>query len=222
MPTSRELIDAIEQGIGQAVRPSISTSTAACDSYEVFVFSLVVEAARRVGADITFQNISGVFSGLFTFRTGPGDIFSVTHPYTYARLGFPGHRPLETHIGVYATGVSGVRHECDVAVINFEEAENCRRQRVHPRCSEIGLAAECKFYSSRIGIDLGRSFLGLVKEIHQGGRFFVTNSASPTLEKLLAHHSVRWQRQLIPRNADLVNRLRSLFEEVFQNYLALR
>jgi hypothetical protein len=222
MPTSQELIDSIEQGLGQVVQPGISTSTAACDSYEVFIFSLVVDAARRAGAQITFRNIGATFTGQFTFRTGPGNIYSRAYPYTYARFEFAGHRPLEAHIGVYATGVSGVRHECDVAVLNFDEAENCRRQRVHPRCSELWLAAECKFYSSQLSIDLGRSFLGLVKEIHQDSRFFVTNSASATLEKLLAHHKIRWQKELIPANADLVNRLRSLFEEVFQNYLALR
>ena len=222
MPTSQDLIDAIEQGLGQVVQPGVSTSTAACDSFEVFIFSLVVDAARREGAQVSYRNIGTPFNGQFTFRTGPGNIFSRAHPYTFARIEFVGKRPLEAHIGIYATGVSGVRHECDVAVLRFDEAENCRRQGVHPRCSEVLLAAECKFYSSELSIDLGRSFLGLVKEIHQTGRFFVTNSSSNTLETLLAHHRIRWLRELIPANAELVNRLRSLFEEVFQNFRALR
>ncbi|PWU21064.1 MAG: hypothetical protein C5B50_02650 [Verrucomicrobia bacterium] len=223
MPTSQELVDAIGQSLGAVVQSGFSTRTAACDSYEVFVFSLVIDAARRVGAQISYRSIgiSAPFNGQFTFRTGPGNIYSRAYPYTYARIEFSGHGTLEVHVGIYAAGVSGVRHECDVAVLPFDEAENCRRQRVHPRCSELWLAAECKFYSSELSIDLGRSFLGLVKEIHQDSRFFVTNSSSETLEKLLAHHKIRWQRKLVPGNADLVNRLRSLFEEVFQNYLAL-
>jgi hypothetical protein len=222
MPTSQELIDAIEAGLGQVVRPGVSTSSEACDTYEVFVFALILEASRRAGGQVSFRNIvDRNFNGVFTFRTGPGNIYSRLHPYTYARIDFANSRPLEAHIGIYAAGVSGVRHECDVAVLRFDEAENCRRSQVHPRCSEIQLSVECKFYASELGIDLGRSFLGLVKEIHQYHRFFVTNSSSATLERLLAHHKIRWQREIIPRRSDLVNRLRASFEEVFQNYTAL-
>src|SRR5882672_12881184 len=111
MPTSQELIDAIEQGLGTVVQPGISSSTAACDSYEVFILSVVIDAARRMGARVTFRNIGQAFNGLLTFRTGPGNIYSRAHPYTYARIEFPGHRPLEAHIGIYTAGVSGVRHE---------------------------------------------------------------------------------------------------------------
>jgi hypothetical protein len=222
VPTSQEIIAAIEQGLGMTVQPSISGGTAAWDSYEIFILSIVIDAARRMGARLSYRNIGEPFTGKFTFRTGPGNIYSRSYQYTYARIEFTGHEPIEAHVGIYTAGVSGVRHECDVAVLPYKEAENCRRLMIHPRCSELLLAAECKFYSSDLNIDLGRSFLGLVKEIHQEYRFFITNSSSETLELLLAHHGIRWQRHLIPANADLMNRLRSLFEEVFQNFLALR
>ncbi len=223
MPTSLEIINSIEASLRQAVGPGLSTSSEACDAYEVFILGVVLDACRGVGGMVEFKNVGNRnFNGTFTFCTGPGNIYSRAHPYTYARINFPNSRPLEAHIGVYAAGVFGVRHECDVALLTFDEAENCRRNQAHPRCSEIKIAVECKFYSSELGIDLGRSFLGLTKEIHHHDRFFVTNSSSITLERLLAHHKVRWMRELVPARNDLVIRLRAGFEEVLQNYLALR
>lgn len=221
MPVNNELIAEIEAVLGN-VAPNITTATALCDTFEVYVFSIVIDAADRAGASIEYRNITAPFNGVFTFRTGPGNIYSTAHPYTHARIQFPNCDLLEAHVGIYASGVSGVRHECDVAVLSYFEAENCRRQQVHPRCSELLISGECKFYSSNLNVDLGRSFLGLVKEIHQRNRFFVTNSGAASLERLLAHHNIRWQRQIVPASADLVNRLRASFEEVFQNYQALR
>jgi hypothetical protein len=222
MSTNQDLIDAIEQCLGQVVSPGISTSTAAYDLFEVFIFGLVVEAAKSAGAQVSYQNIDlPTFNGQFTFRTSPGNIYSRKHPYTYAQIEFANQPALEAHIGIYATGVSSVRHECDIAVLSYVEAENCRRQDIHPRSSELLLTAECKFYVSLLSIGLGRSFLGLVKDIHSHNRFFVTNSASPSLEKLLAHHKIRWQRKVIPSNSSIVGRLTSLFEEVFQNFVAV-
>jgi hypothetical protein len=221
MPVNEELIAEIEAVLGN-VAPNITTATALCDTFEVFVLSVVVDAARRAGATVTYRNVVTAFNGTFTFRTGPGNIYSTAHPYTHAQIQFPDCELLEAHVGIYASGVSGVRHECDVAVLTFSEAENCRRQEVHPRCSALWIAAECKFYSSALDVDLGRSFLGLVKEIHKPDRFFVTNSSASSLERLLAHHTIRWQKEIIPANPGLVNRLRSSFEEVFQNYVALK
>jgi hypothetical protein len=220
VPVGDELIHDIEAVLG-SVAPDITTATALWDTFEVYVFSLVVDAARRAGGAVAYRNVTTPFNGTFTFRTGPGSIYSTAHPYTHARIQFPNCDLLEAHVGIYASGVSGVRHECDVAALSFDEAENCRRQQVHPRCSELVISAECKFYSSNLDVDLGRSFLGLVKEIHQRDRFFVTNSGAASLERMLAHHKIRWQHQIVPANADLVNRLRASFEEVFQNYQAL-
>ena len=226
MDPNQELIDAIEQSLGHAVSPGISTSTAAYDLFEVFIFSLIVEAARNLSGTVQFRNIgdppTAPFNNQFTFRTSPGNIYSTAHKYTYARISFPQHDALEAHVGIYVTGVSRVRHECDVAVLKAVDAENCRANNVHPRSSDLWLATECKFYASQLGLDLGRSFLGLVTEIHRNSRFFVSNSSSPSVEKLLAHHKMRWQVDVVPDNAYIVNRLRTSFEEVFQNYRAVQ
>jgi hypothetical protein len=220
---SQELLDAIEQSLGQAVTPSVSASTAAYDLFEVFIFTLIVEAARNMGANVVYQNIgSSSFNNQFTFRTSPGYIYSRAQPYTYARMDFGNQAVLEAHIGIYATGVSRVRHECDVAVLKTVDAENCRINNVHPRGSDLWLATECKFYASQLGLDLGRSFLGLMTEIHRHSRFFVTNSSSTSVEKLLAHHKMRWQVNVLPINTDIVNRLRTAFENVFQDFLAVQ
>ena len=163
---NQELLDAIEQSLGQAISPGISTSTAAYDLFEVFIFSLIIEAASNLNATVDFRNIgdppAAPFNNQFTFRTSPGNIYSTAHSYTYARITFPQHDVLEAHGGIYVTGVSHNRHECDVAVLKSVDAENCRVNNVHPRSSDLWLATECKFYASQLGLDLGRSFLGLV------------------------------------------------------------
>lgn len=119
----------------------------------------------------------------FYFRTTPSSIFSTAHDYCHAEIRFPRAPVLEAHIGIYVSGKSRVNHECDVAVIYHDEATTCRTHNVHPRSSKVLMSVECKYYlSSTLGIDLGRSFLGLIDDIYTDGRFFVStqNTGSVT------------------------------------------
>src|SRR5262249_18750834 len=85
-------------------------------------------------------------------------------------------------------------HECDVAVIDRQEAMLCRAEQVHPRASKVLIASECKFYTAAVQLALGRGFLGLTSDIHRNERYFVTNGQSASVTKLIAHHKVHYQK----------------------------
>ena len=204
---------------------NLSSESSAADIYEAYVFSLAIDAADREGAVISFEDILGISTTQLVFRTSPGHIFSSQTrtqqiPYTHAVLAIPGKPELELHQGIYVSGKSGLLHECDVAIVFRSEGQTCRSARVNPRCARVLLAAECKFYSSGLGIGLARAFIGLTSDLSTDGRFFVSNTSSDSVRKLLTHHKRQWQQDVAPPNGIVVNRLRALFENVIQEYKA--
>ena len=68
------MIPEIQQLLGQVVIPSVTSAAAGDDIFEVYAFGLVLEAARREGASIQYENVTGNFAGTCTFRTSPGRI----------------------------------------------------------------------------------------------------------------------------------------------------
>jgi hypothetical protein len=149
--------------------------------------------------------------GVLVFLRPPRNpAFQMSQPYTHAVIRFNGRPELELHIGIKVAGTSGVLHECDVALLNRDEAHSCRRETVHPRCAAVILAAECKFYASVLPLNLGRSFLGLTGEIHKEGRYFVTNSGSPNIERLLRHHKVEWDVGVLPGREEALGLIHNL------------
>jgi hypothetical protein len=112
-----------------------------------------------------------------------------------------------------------VEHECDVAVIPKNEAEICRQSNAAPRSSKVVLAVECKYYmQSAIGVNLGRSYMGLVSEVYKGDRHFVGTVDSNSVSKRLTTHNKKFELGLSPLNPRLENRLRGSFETTFRNY----
>jgi len=134
---------------------------------------------------------------------------------------FPGRPALEAHTGIKIAGKSGVLHEADVAVLEAAEAENCRLNSVSPRSSKVLIAVECKFYSSGLQLHLARGFVGLVSDLSAKEPFFVTNTNSYSVEKLLSHRVKHWERDICPtcRNNE-VQRLTYEFRTSFKNYKA--
>jgi hypothetical protein len=205
------------------------------DIFEGYLFALLVEEAKNAGASVVYQDNSSTTGTTplttCTFRTSPGAITS-TDPYTYAVIRFPGKRKptLEAHVGVFVVGKSTVKHECDIALILRSEAEACRQyhrttSRVAlPRSSNVLLAIECKYYDKELGINLARSFIGLVQDLGTKDAFFVTNKDSPSPAKLLSNQGKRlnWQPSIYPNPVDTnaVDRIRGLFKDVFKHYLA--
>lgn len=222
MTLNEELFDQIQFILGRTTLSNLTSSTDACDLFEVYVFTLIIEAAQKEGAAITYENVRGQCPPpAFIFRTSPGQIYSRQQDYTHAVIQFLNAPSLEVHVGVRVTGRSGVLHECDVAVIHRDEAISCRQGNASPRHSKLLLSVECKFYASSIPLHQARSFMGLLVDIPKGDdRFFVVNTHSDTAEKLLAHHDKRWEHHLTPNSITFVNKLRAAFEKKFANFKA--
>jgi hypothetical protein len=200
---------------------NLSSASAGEDLYEAYVWALVLEAALNEGATVAFRSRFGSTPASFWFRTSPSGIFSTAHNYCHAELAFQNCPVLEAHIGIYVAGRSQVPHECDVAVLYQSEAQTCRSSNVHPRSGKVVLTVECKYYlNSNIGINLGRSFLGLLHDIYAGDRFFVGTRGSPSVSKLLAKHDKDFELGLSPLDPRLEDRLRGSFEKCFRDFIS--
>jgi hypothetical protein len=218
-----QLLDEIKQVLGNAISPNLTSKSKGCDLYEAYVFSLVVRAALRSGAQVRYENKDLSPATTFTFRTSPGEIAAGN--YSHAVLSFSRKPDLEAHVGIYVSGVSKIPHEADVCVLLRDEALFCRGShlRVFPRYSSVEVTAECKFYeSSGIGVALGRGFMGLSKEFASRQNFFVMSREAMRVKALLAHHKQHWATSIVPGSPLTLNRLIGNFETVFENFKAKR
>ena len=216
MAINQNLLDEINQALGNTVTPSLTTLNDACDLYEAYVFSLVLEAARDEGATISYYDRDGNSQTTFKFRTGPSAIYTPTASYSHAELRFGTKPVLELHVGVYMLGSAKVRHECDVSVIWKTEADRCRVGKHHPEYNKVELAAECKLYqASFLTIGLGRAFLGLTVDAKKLKACFVSNNKSSSISKLLKKHNKKSFMSVVPTNSAEVKVLTSYFREIF-------
>jgi len=226
MPTDPALLSQIEATLGGIVQTANLANRKPWDIYEVYLWSLVLEAARTLNAIIRFEDVFGQNAPTLTFRVSPGTVFPASgkpNPtrYTHAVVTLGAAPPLEIHQGIYITGKSGLPHECDVAVITRDEAVACRTAGdAHPRCAKTILAVECKYLTSNPGIDLAREFIGLTADVWNENRFFVCNLSQSAVQKFLTHHKRKWSHDTIPSNLTVVSELRSLFQRVFREYMA--
>jgi hypothetical protein len=192
------------------------------DRFEGYLFSLVLKAAEKEGGQISFENRNCPFTGVATFRTSPGHLWSDARPYTHAVISFPNRPALEAHVGVYITGRSKLYHEADVAVLSRAVARTCRAERTDPAASDAVLLLECKFYSSDPGISLGREFLGLSAECGVHESAFVTNQPASRLQKLFENHNREWGHDVLPSQPSDVDRLVGFAQRAFTRYKARR
>jgi hypothetical protein len=218
-----KLISALQTSLAASISPLLRSPSQGADLYELYIWSLVIEAAKAEGALIEYRDVHGAPVTLnFVFRSSPGRIFSKKQPYTHARITFDQCRSLEAHIGIYVSGKSKVIHECDVAVIYADAATTCRAEEVHPKSTQLLLSAECKFYvQSTMGVGLARSYLGLVSEVKHSHRecYFVAVSESTSVERLFAHHQKDWETGVAPGDVKArPQRLRASFEKAFRNF----
>lgn len=218
-PEEQNLLTQVEQGINASV--TYPNQFAACDLYEAFLLMLIVEAAVREGGSTEIRDRSDNPTAALVLRSGPGSIYSNSAPYTHVHIEFPGKPPLEVHLGIYIAGLSSVVHECDIAVLDAAEARNCRMNSSHPDRNALLIGVECKYYTTSLGIDLIRSFLGLTDELKRKNRFFVSNTGGDNPKKILARHEINWSTNLSPGEVREITKIRSLFETIFQNYKVL-
>lgn len=201
----------------------VTTPSAANDAFEIYVLTLALRAGCEEGASVKFQSAAGVDNpSPLRFRTSPGRIYLPKNDYTHGLLTFPQGLVFEAHIGVYVEGLAGVLHECDLSIIEASEAQFCRRTHVHPKKADVLLTAECKFYTGKLGIAIGREFLGTTSDLGAEGRFMLSNSDGRSVDRVLAHHKRRRHFGLTPLKTDSEGQVVAMFREVFRNALAKR
>lgn len=161
-----DLVADIETAIG-ALEATYRSGADESDLYEISLFVLCLDAARSAGGIVMLTQDGRNPTSELRFRRSPGNLWSVG--FTYALVSFPGtQKQLEVHGGVYvASGSSRVPHECDVAVIDRQEAERSRQGSVYPRSRGLVAVIEAKNYATSPPLGVGRGFLGLAQEFGQ-------------------------------------------------------
>jgi hypothetical protein len=220
MPTPAHLLAQITANLGQNFTLGSLSAAAANDRYEAFVWLLVIEAAIAEQAQVTLVHVDGTPATAPLLRTSPGVIASQAQNYTHAVIAFPGKPLLEAHLGIHVAGKSTVTHECDVVVLEQEEATECRATGANPRYSSGLIFVECKYYSSNLPLRLAREFLGLCREMRAADCFFVANSTSDSVLKILAHMNCHRTAHVVPTSTD-ATKLLNLFREKFDHFKSL-
>jgi hypothetical protein len=113
LPPLQDLLTQIQQAIGPALSPSLTSASAGSDIFEAYILSIILDAAEAEGATITFCNVDASFPEVFTFRTNPGHIWSTAQQYTHAEIQFVGV-PLLEALWAFCCGTpkpsSGIGH----------------------------------------------------------------------------------------------------------------
>lgn len=219
MATPNDLLNELRRLL-RAGAISYTSASAASDTYEGFLFSLVVATARDCNASVHFEDVHGDRVNDLTFRTSPGRLYFTAQDYTHAVIQFGPRAPLlEAHIGVMVQGNSGVRHECDVLVLDSDEARTCRQIGASPRSRKCILAIECKYYLATLPLGVARGFSGLKNDLGQTRVIFSANTTSDKVKKYLAHHRLTQELQAVPGSAEIIH-LRSHIREAFKAHVS--
>ncbi|MFE4371826.1 hypothetical protein ACFRMN_27085 [Streptomyces sp. NPDC056835] len=212
-----DLVVAIEQAIG-ALQPVYRSNADESDLYEASLLVVCLEAARAAGGMALLTQDGSNPATALRFRRAPGNLWS--GDFTHVLVSFPGtQKRLEIHLGVFvAATTSKVAHECDVAVLDHQEAERSRRAMVHPRSRGLVAAIEAKHYAASPGLGIGRGFLGLAQEL--GGKkcsLVFPSQSSTTLGALIAKKDSEAYPQLLP-GTTAADRLRSRLDQAIRNW----
>jgi hypothetical protein len=218
MTRASDLLDELE-ALLQAGAISYDSSSAAHDVYEGYIFALVVATARASRANVYFETVHGAMTNDLVFRTSPGRLYSTAQDYTHAVIQFGQIAPvLEVHVGVLVQGNSGVEHECDVLVLEAEEARTCRQVRASPRTRACILAVECKYYLAHLPLSMARGFAGLKDDLGNTHAIFAANTTSNSVKKYLSHRKLTQEFDAIPGSRE-VEHLRTHIREAFKAHV---
>lgn len=220
MTREDDLLRDLRTHLGAAV--SYTTASQANDIYEGFLFSLVIATARRSGAVIRYEDVRGNKTRSLVFRTSPGRLYSTRRNYTHAVVEFGTAPALEVHVGVKVEGSSGVEHECDVVVVDSQEAALCRREKTFPRSAKCLLAIECKYYTAHLPLGQARGFVGLSADLgNRAHPIFVANIGSGSVTKYLTGRKVSRELHVVS-SAPEIEGVQSLIREAFKAYVGRR
>lgn len=221
MPINTALLESINQQIKQTLNPDLKTARDAEDWFRFYIFNIIVKAARNEGALVYYKDVLKRNPETLLFRRRAGQLYDQTQPYTHAVIEFDQKPPLEIHIGVKVHGRLRVLYDCDVCVLYKMEADSCRTNKREPRASRIFLAIDCQHYASELNIELAQAFIAFSSELRVAGDcYFVSNSSSNNVAKLLASRKRKWEYDIVPSETNNVNRLMYEFQTKFKDFKA--
>lgn len=216
--TRQDLIDAVENAIGE-LAPVYRGAAAKSDLYEAALLTITIEAAEAAGGTCLITNDGRTQSAQLTFRRSPSSLWR--GDFTHIVVDFPDTtRCLEIHLGIYVVGGSWVPHECDIAVLEQEEAERSRQGFVHPRRPKLIASIEAKHYAVSPGIGVGRAFIGLSAELGQPKCALAFPARrSSSVAALLAGRPSECFDELIP-GSPAAQRLRLHLDQKIRNWVS--
>lgn len=221
MPINTHLIQEIKTELEQSLSPEIQTQRQIANLFNFYILSIVIQAARNEGASVSFKDGLKRTPELLTFRNRAGQIYDTTQPYTHAVIEFKNKPLLEAHLGVKVHGRLRMLYDCDICVLYKMEAESCRENQREPRASRILIAVDCHHYTTELKFELAQAFLAFSSELRvRGNCYFVSNSESETVAKLLASRKRKWETGIIPDHTNTVNRLMYEFQNTFKDFKA--
>lgn len=227
MATLNDLRDAIEQllQIPAAQRLLQLNSNTEERAYEAYILSLCCEAVRIQGGQVIITGInSGANPSPVVFRGGPGSMSSTNQDFCYADCRLR-KKSFEIHVDIEYVGQSGANHEIDVSIYDSQAAQNVRASGHSPRTNKALIAAiECKFYASKPGVDLARTFVGLATDcVSNKFKAFVSNRSASGIERFLSKsNSPEPFFDLTPLNPDSEQRFVRYLEQVLRKWAASR
>ncbi|VXD21220.1 hypothetical protein [Planktothrix paucivesiculata] len=221
MSINTALLDNINQQLKQTLNPDLQTARDLEDWFKFYIFNIIIKAARNEGALVYYKDVLKRNPETLVFRRRAGQIYDLTQPYTHAVIEFEQKPPLEIHLGVKIHGRLRVLYDCDVCVVYKMEAESCRTNKREPRASRIFMAINCHHYASELRLEFAQTFLAFSSELRVAGDcYFVSNSSSPAVGKLLASRKRKWEYDIVPSETNNVNRLMYEFQTKFKDFKA--
>lgn len=211
----------LEQALAGALAAPLAGLAAPHDVFEVYVLDLVAQGAIREGAAVSVRRPDGaVATSPYRMRSAPGRISTIPSGPVHLLFEFPNGDKLEAHQGIYVTGRSLQRHECDVAVLTQAEADSARSAGGHPRSAGLVFAAECKLYDRRIGIGTARQYAGLNQDLSPRGltRRLVTNHRAELVKQYLSRLNLFYRDDVRP-GGQRVDQFIGEVQTIFGRYL---
>lgn len=192
-----DLLDDIEAALDTVAQPGLHPSTQMSDLFEVWIYCLILTAARDEGFAVSVVDVGGTPQTTLSFRSSPGWVYGA-HSYCHAVISHDGMVDMELHHGVFVDGMSGKPHECDVALLRSGACIASRAAHANPPHTGLVLGAECKFYTNALKLGLLREFIGLALELGRGSMWFTTNATHHALHPMLRRHKLHWEDELEP------------------------
>jgi hypothetical protein len=221
MPINTRLIQDIKTQLEQTLSPEIKTQRQTANLFKFYILNIVIQAARNEGALVYFKDVLKREPEGLTFRHKAGQIYDMTQPYTHGVIEFENKPPLEIHLGVKVHGRLRMLYDCDICILYKMEAESCRENQREPRASRILIAVDCHHYTTPLKLEFAQAFLAFSSELRVAGKcYFVSNSESETVAKLLASRKRKWETGITPDQTNNVNRLMYEFQNTFKDFKA--